>query len=112
MNVFHAMVLVSSRYPTASRTILGAEGLIMVLISVCTSFGMYFPFNMYINFPMLIGLPLLAFGFGGDDIFALLQYFSAFSTDFIDSHSHSKTIGTVLTQAGPGTTLTFVCNVG
>ena len=110
MFLFCSLVLASCRHPMASRADVGFRGLTVVLISQITSFGLYFLCGMYLNPSMMLAMPLLALGLGVDDMFVLLRYFSDLGCEFIDGHNYGEIIGEVLAQAGPGITLTSVCN--
>jgi predicted RND superfamily exporter protein len=110
MNLFIALTTVSLRHPLASRVSASGTGLILVVFSQLGAFGLYYLSGHDLNAPMMIGMPLLAFGLGVDDMFVLLRYFSGLGYDFIATHSKEDIMGEVFARAGPGTTLTSVCN--
>jgi len=56
-------------------------------------------------------MPLLALGLGVDDMFVLIRYFSDLGVDFITARPLEDIIGEVFAEAGPGTTLSSVCNI-
>jgi len=64
-----------------------------------------------LNGPVVIAMPLLAIGLGVDDMFVLLRYFSGLGFPFISTYSNEEILGEVFARAGPGVTLTSVCNI-
>jgi len=111
LNIYCILTSISVWHPNASRAGLAGLGLLFVAISQVGAFGIYFLCGKDLNPAMIIAMPLIALGLAVDDMFVLIRYFSDLGYDFISQHDKSEVIGEVFARAGPGTTLTSVCNV-
>ena len=68
------------------------------------------PIPFFMNTSMIAALPFKAMGLGVNDMFVLVRYFSELGIDYITDKDESTILGELLAQAGPGTTVTSICN--
>lgn len=110
LNLFCVFATAATKHPLSSRIAVAANGLILIGTASCAALGFYLACGLYFNEVIMLATPLLAFGIGADDMFVMIRYFSSLGFDFIATHTPAEVLGELLAQAGPGITLTSVCN--
>lgn len=96
--------------PIASRAWIATIGCELVLYAQVFSIGLFWVFQLHMNGVAFSILPLLGLGIGMDDMFVLTRCLSDLGSDFIMNHQTHEILGQIFCEAGPGTTITSVCN--
>lgn len=103
-------LLLRCGHPQASYGWHSAQGFVLVLLMMLTSSGIYFLFNLHVSVSTLIALPLLAWILGIDSVFICFRHLSQLGVEFARAETDQELLGELLAAAGPGLTLSCLCN--
>lgn len=110
MIVICFVVTASFAHPQKSRANLAWSGMLVVILAIITSGGIYLFFGFQFNSTTLACLPFLALGLGVDDMFIMIRSFNDLGTAFITENSSPQLLGELFARCLPGVTLTSICN--